>query len=172
MKVKLKQIIEFVSSELDIDLQKNTRERRYVEARCLYYKLAREHTKLGLSDIGRPLKKDHTTVTHALNKVWDNAVRFNEHVSDAYIKFKAKMSLIKEDQSIEEELEEAKKKLLSMSGVDNDEYIRMRKELYSVRKRNKRFNELMDQLDTDRKKEELFLRLEATVNMLKTAVFQ
>lgn len=169
MRIKLQQIISFVNDELELDMNRNTRKGDYVDARCLYYKLAREHTKKSLSEIGKPLGKHHGTVLHSLKNVWDNTFRYNPHVCNAYQKFNKMVDGMDRDQPVNDQIIALKKELAE---VDRDEYIRMRKELYKVRKNNIRFNDLLNQLDTDKKKEELFLRLEATVNMLKGAVYR
>lgn len=172
MRIKLQQIISFVNDELDLDINRNTRMREYVEARCLYYKLAREHTTYGLEKIGKTMRKNHATVMHALSNVWDHALSSNHHIHKAYVKFGKMVEQQKEE--LEEEVKKFDPSIKPVynNSVDREEYLRLRKELHKARKNNKRFTDLINQLDTDRKKEELFLRLEATVNMLKGAVYR
>jgi transcriptional regulator with AAA-type ATPase domain len=174
--MKLQDIKNFVDSEFDIDISKNTRKREYVEARALYYKLAKEYTKLSLERIGGKLNRDHATVIHALNNVWEHAITTNEDVYDSYYKFKDMMvelnSEDKNEETLNQRLDKAKREIASMKAIGLGNYQALKDELEAFKKENKRFNDLISQLDDDRKKEELFFRLESAVKMLKSAVYR
>lgn len=64
------QILDYVQENFDLDLKRNTRQREYSEARCLYYALCRKHSLDSLKVIGKSLDRDHSTVAHSLNNVW------------------------------------------------------------------------------------------------------
>jgi len=174
--MKLQDIKSFVDSEFDIDISTNTRKREYVEARALYYKLAKEHTKLSLERIGGKLKRDHSTVVHALNNVWEHALSTNEDVYDSYYRFKDMMAELNSENQSEETLRQrlikAKREIASMKAIGLGNYQALKDELEEVKSENKRFNELISQLDDDKKKEQLFFRLEAAVKLLKSAVYR
>ena len=61
-----KEIIDFINSELKIDITKKKKTNQYVFARTVYYKLAKELTSLPLEEIGRQVNKDHCSVLHSL----------------------------------------------------------------------------------------------------------
>jgi len=64
---KLNEILDSISARTGLDIRKNTRQIEYVMARNIYYKIAKDDLRLGtLSAVGKPLKKDHTTVLHGL----------------------------------------------------------------------------------------------------------
>ena len=59
--------IDFVESFFGIELSSKSRKRPIVEARIMYAKLMKRHTKLSLTDIGKSIGKDHATIIHYLN---------------------------------------------------------------------------------------------------------
>lgn len=174
--MKLKDIKNFVDTEFDIDISENTRKREYVEARCLYYKLSKEFTKLSLKRIGAILHRNYATVLHSLNNVWDHAIVTNEDVYDAYYKFKDMIAElnkeVENDYTLTQRLANAKKEIAAMRAVGLGDYQALKDELEALKNENKRFNDLISQLDDDRKKEELYFRLESAVKLLKSAVYR
>jgi len=67
----IKDIINFINTDLEIDITKKTKTNEYVFARTVYYKLAKEHTKLSLQEIGAAVNKDHCSVIHNLKNFKD-----------------------------------------------------------------------------------------------------
>jgi len=63
---ELNNLIKLVSEHSGLDITKKTRKREYVEARAVYYKLARAES-YSLTDIGKSVGVDHATVIHSLN---------------------------------------------------------------------------------------------------------
>ena len=59
-----KEIINYINSELNIDITKKKKTNEYVFARTLYYKLAKEYTNLPITEIGAAVNKDHCSVIH------------------------------------------------------------------------------------------------------------
>ena len=55
--------------KLKIDLK--TRQRRYVEARAIYYKLLRDNSRMSLEAIGKTMNRDHATALHSLKNIKD-----------------------------------------------------------------------------------------------------
>jgi len=66
--IEIKNIIE---NELNISLDENTRKRENVYARALYCKISKDKTNSTLKEIGRLINKDHATVMHAINNVFE-----------------------------------------------------------------------------------------------------
>ena len=64
----LKTIKDAVEEVTGLKIDKNTRQREYVMARCLYYHFAKELTKKSLTEIGAITNHDHSTVIHNLKK--------------------------------------------------------------------------------------------------------
>jgi hypothetical protein len=59
--------LDFVESFVGFSLAQQSRKRPVVEARMMYSKLMKRYTKASLSEIGRPINKDHATIIHYLN---------------------------------------------------------------------------------------------------------
>ena len=55
--------------KLKIDLK--TRQRKYVEARAIYYKLLRDNSRMSLEAIGKTMNRDHATALHSLKNIKD-----------------------------------------------------------------------------------------------------
>lgn len=63
-----KKIIKRIVEEFySLDITTKTRERNYVEARAMYYKIVRDNTKLSLEVIGKSVNRNHATVLHGIN---------------------------------------------------------------------------------------------------------
>ena len=71
---ELNTIIEIVNQIAGIDIRVQKRESHYVYSRAVYYKLARMHTNLTLSEIAKPLKKNHATVLHGIRHLFDEVL--------------------------------------------------------------------------------------------------
>lgn len=72
-----KEIIDFINTELNIDIRKKKKTNEYVFARTVYYKLAKELTNLPISEIGRQVNKDHCSVLHNLRN-FDEVIKRKE----------------------------------------------------------------------------------------------
>jgi hypothetical protein len=64
----LKTIKDAVQEVTGLQINKNTRQREYVMARCLFYHFARELTGRPFAEIGAVTKHNHATVLHSLKK--------------------------------------------------------------------------------------------------------
>ena len=62
----LKEIRDLVESEFGYSIDSKTRERKFIIARAIYFKLAFDNTNCSLAVLGRSLNKHHATVLHAL----------------------------------------------------------------------------------------------------------
>ena len=106
----LDEICEYVNKEFNLDIKDVTRKRDYVEARALFYLIARKKTNYSYECISGYLNKNHATAVHAVQ----NIVR---HLSkDTVIKALAHFDLmddIPEDNPIhyKYKLEEAEEEL-------------------------------------------------------------
>jgi hypothetical protein len=66
----LKLLADIVSDVLELDIRKKTRKQEYVEARYIYYKIARDtYFNYSLEKIGKEVRRDHATVIHGLSNV-------------------------------------------------------------------------------------------------------
>lgn len=112
----LKTIKDAVQEVTGLQINKNTRQREYVMARCLFYHFARELTGRPFAEIGAVTKHDHSTVLHSLKK-------FNVHYKyDVFFKksFHALEGILEPTPSVEEIVAEV---------GSIDEVVRQRQEL-------------------------------------------
>ena len=72
-----KDIVNYINTELKIDITKKKKTNEYVFARTLYYKLAKEYTNLPITAIGAAVNKDHCSVIHNL-KNFDEVIKRKE----------------------------------------------------------------------------------------------
>jgi len=86
-----KQIISLINFNLKIDVEENpkSRKRELVYARAIYFRLMRDNTVQGLEMIGRPFKKDHACVIHAINKTFEEIKVYAPEIYDAYLEIKS-----------------------------------------------------------------------------------
>lgn len=64
-------ILNFVANKEEVsidDIKSNSRLGRYVNARHLYFWLARKYTKYSLSEISKMVNRDHASCLHGVNK--------------------------------------------------------------------------------------------------------
>ena len=89
-KMELSQIRELVESEFKIDISQVTRIREVVYVRNLYYKLARDYTSFGYSDIGKEINKNHATVIHGVKTMEEVVLIHDSKFIKAYSKISRK----------------------------------------------------------------------------------
>jgi len=85
----LKRIKRLVENHLEIpDLKIKSRQRDYVNARFLYFKIAHNVCRTSLTKIAQVVDRDHATVIHGI-KQFDNLVKYNKtefkYLSDAFV---------------------------------------------------------------------------------------
>jgi len=170
MAINLQEIEDFVVSYYDVELSKRDRQEKFVKARCLYSKLARDYSPFSLKEIGKHMRRHHATVVHYTAKVFPSYEK-DKYFMTVYNNFREIYDKKMELDRVE--MEDNLTPNIFMSEVqvlrkENNE-IKFRFEEY--KQRNARFNELLDVLDTDRKREELFFKLENAVKLLKNANF-
>ena len=71
--MKPQEIKKLVEQETNNSLNTKTRKRDIVYTRAVYFKLCRIHTQQPLSNIGRPVGRDHATVLHGI-RLFDNVL--------------------------------------------------------------------------------------------------
>jgi hypothetical protein len=76
---------EIVNTVFDLDITENTRQRDYVEARAVYYKILRTHERMSLSRISGSLRRNHATVIHSLN-TFEMMIKHNADLEAMYRK--------------------------------------------------------------------------------------
>ena len=106
---ELKNIIK-VETSIDLDNKKTLlcRDRDFVEARAMYYKLLREYTNMTYFKIGKTVNKNHATVLHAANN-FDWWLKQDEGLLNVYTKIKERfrnyLGYEKADKKLEYNLE-------------------------------------------------------------------
>jgi hypothetical protein len=83
IKIKVQQLAK-------LKLTRNTRLRRYVYARAIYFKLCKEFTHSTLVEIGNSVGRDHASVLHGL-KVFNVLIMYSESVLQLYTKIKKEL---------------------------------------------------------------------------------
>lgn len=84
----LENIAKFVYNHTNIDVHENSRDVASVDARTLYYVLARETTNYTCNKIGKHIGKSHATVLHSL-KNKDQMYEYSYNCRNAYDKYQA-----------------------------------------------------------------------------------
>ncbi len=79
-----------VQQSARLKLTRNTRLRRYVYARAIYFKLCKEFTHSTLVEIGKSVGRDHASVIHGL-KVFNILIMYSESVLQLYTKIKKEL---------------------------------------------------------------------------------
>ena len=92
-----------IEDELMIDLNKrresgkHDREKQYVYARAVYYRLLWEFTTMSTTDMGRTLDQHHATVLHSNKNVFPHLAEWGEHkYVELYLTIKKELEPIKE----------------------------------------------------------------------------
>tara|TARA_Y100000766_G_scaffold132249_1_gene113735 strand:+ start:2766 stop:3215 length:450 start_codon:yes stop_codon:yes gene_type:complete len=78
-------IKEIINERVNIDLTANTRERKHVYARSIYYKLCRELTKMKLHEIAATVNRNHASVLHGINNVFKIIKEYNDPMYEIYL---------------------------------------------------------------------------------------
>lgn len=144
-----KKIIKRIVEEFySLDITTKTRERNYVEARAMYYKIVRDNTKLSLEAIGKSVNRNHATVLHGI-KTLSNWI-------DTEIIIKARYLLLKDQ--IEEIKSIASNRNL-IKEVDQDlllEYTNLNRRHQEVLKENISLAKDLNKLREEHSKREKF----------------
>lgn len=77
------EVLVIVNKELGIDITKNTRNRYYIDGRCIYYKILRDELHMSYQSIGATLNKNHATVMHHL-KSFDFNLAYDYNLRTLY----------------------------------------------------------------------------------------
>ena len=87
MVITLEDIKNYVESKTELDLSKNCRKRPLVDARALYFKLARKHTNESYDAIGALVNRDHSSVVHSVKHSFEIVYKFNPFIKMLYNDF-------------------------------------------------------------------------------------
>ena len=94
--VILTKIKKLVEDNLEINnISKKSRERDYVFARFLYFKIAKDCVETSLSNIASVVNRDHATAIHGI-KQYDDLVKYNPGLI-VYIRYHMKINKIQFD---------------------------------------------------------------------------
>jgi len=109
-----------VEKVTDLKIDKNTRQREYVVARCLYFHFARELTGKPFAEIGQSTGHHHSSVLHAL-KSFDVHYKYSDFFKQSYQALALILQPTKSKEAIDEEhisLDEAKDKIKTLVKVN------------------------------------------------------
>ena len=84
---KLKKIKKYIDSKAGYDISTKYRGEEVVWFRTVFFKLALETTKSTLVQIGKEVKRDHSTVLHARKNLFDEVLKIDRYL-DIYIEYK------------------------------------------------------------------------------------
>jgi len=87
MVITLEDIKNYVESKTELDLSKNCRKRPLVDARALYFKLARKYTNESYDAIGLLVNRDHSSVVHSVKHSFEIVYKFNPFIKMLYNDF-------------------------------------------------------------------------------------
>ena len=133
---ELKRIIK---NEINIDLENKEvltcRDRDFVEARGIYYKLLRKYTNMTYLKIGKTVNKNHATVLHAA-EAFPYWLKQDEGLLNTYTKIKEKFTNYLGYEKLDKKLEYNLEMLL-------DNYLMLKKQ-YEELKRKYESGNLLD----------------------------
>ena len=79
-----KTIKNLVEERTNVNLLNPTRKRKAVYARAIYFKLCKQKTDLTLKQIGLTLEKDHATVLHSINNIFEEIKKYDSNHYSIY----------------------------------------------------------------------------------------
>lgn len=82
--MELSKIADIISELSGIDIKNKSRQRRFIYARCIYYKVVRELTYASTKKIGKAVGKDHATVIHNLKNTFPVIERYEKEYYTLY----------------------------------------------------------------------------------------
>jgi len=144
----LKKIKNAVEKVTDLKIDKNTRQREYVMARCLYFHFARELTGKPYSEIGATTGHHHASVLHAL-KSFDVHYRFSDFFKKSYNELAKILQPTQSAEPIVEEhisLDEAREKIKTLA----DANIKLALEIKDLKNNLPNFNKYFDGIPQER----------------------
>ena len=144
----LKKIKNAVEKVTDLKIDKNTRQREYVMARCLYFHFARELTGKPYTEIGATTGHHHASVIHAL-KSFDVHYRFSSFFKKSYNELSKILQPTQSAEPIVEEhisLDEAREKIKTLA----DANIALALEIKDLKNNLPNFNKYFDGIPKER----------------------
>lgn len=144
----LKTIKDAVQEVTGLKINKKTRQREYVMARCLYYHFARELTGIPFAEIGAVTNHNHATVIHSL-KSFDVHYKFDDFFKKSYHALAtileptpSKEQIIAEVGSIDE--------LIRQRQILIDENVNLKLEIKDLKNNLPNFNKYFDGIPQER----------------------
>ena len=125
----LREVRDMVEAEFGFSLRSETRQKKYVLARAVYYRLCYQHTSCNLTEIGQSLDKHHATVLHGL-KVF-NSFKLQPSI------FKRELEVYKsvsrhltvdpiEEMTVVQKIQKEKEEVLKIHRDMSEKYIRLK----------------------------------------------
>lgn len=171
MKTELERLKEIIEDSIGHPIDTKQRSNNLAFARSVFCKIAREELSESYSfeRIGRAINRDHSTVIHNINKVFDYAVQDKRY--DALYK-DAVATLIEERPSVHSESAKSIRETLnSFLNAIEDENNMLRDKLSFVTKQNERITSMFEGLsieDTD----EVMAKLDLFVKAMRQRTYR
>lgn len=162
---KIKRAVEKVTS---LKIDKNTRQREYVMARCLYFHFARELTGKPFAEIGQSTGHHHSSVLHALN-CFDVHYKYSDFFKQSYQSLAMILQPTKSKESIVEEhisLDEAKEKIKTLVNVN----IKLHAEIKELKNNLPDFDKYFDGIPKERVQFFINNQMSAFLNMERATI--
>lgn len=131
-----------VNNYFNISISRNTRQRRYVLARSIFYKLLRDNTKMSFQEIANIFNKNHATVLHSIKQL-DGYMEFDSSLRIDYITINS-MFLDSVDKMLTEKFTDAE--------FDNPQYIELITSFNELKNKYNKLKEIHNILVVDSEK--------------------
>lgn len=131
-----------VNNYFNISISRNTRQRRYVLARSIFYKLLRDNTKMSFQEIANIFNKNHATVLHSIKQL-DGYMEFDSSLRIDYITIN-RMFLDSVDKMLTEKFTDAE--------FDNPQYIELITSFNELKNKYNKLKEIHNILVVDSEK--------------------
>ena len=79
-----------INQRLNIDIKTNTRDRKHVYARAIYYKLCRDLTNMKLHEIAKTVNRNHASVLHGIKTVFPTLKEYKDPIYKIYVELTEK----------------------------------------------------------------------------------
>jgi L-cysteine desulfidase len=129
--MNLNQIKTFVENYTNLNISERSRKRDIVDARAIYFYLARKHTNHSMQVISKSLNMDHTSVIHSIKNIAPVVLKINQSLANLCKNFKEIHSeALKNTTVSREELLEQNVRLKSeLSTYKNNKLIQLVKDM-------------------------------------------
>jgi|TARA_B100000795_G_scaffold253332_1_gene223451 chromosomal replication initiation ATPase DnaA len=100
----INELKQHIKTIYDTDLTNLSRKRHYVNGRIAFAKICRTYFKMGYTEIGRLLGKDHATVIHYI-KIFDSVCQSDFEFRHNYEELESNFNHLKNKEDIENKIQ-------------------------------------------------------------------